>query len=94
MLFAAYAFDGSAVVTSRVYPLPEVEEDAMKHSGDDNKGDSNGASGNAGDSEGEEVVHLGAWGYAVTGKWGVGHVKGKAEVHELGSCWVSDVNAV
>eukprot|EP00967_Tisochrysis_lutea_P090133 scaffold128728_cov19-Tisochrysis_lutea.AAC.3 len=75
---AVYAFDGSSVVTSRIYPLPVVEErpssvQTPKHSAE---------AGSPGH------VQMGAWGYQVSAKWGPGHVKVKAEVHELGSCWI------
>ena len=30
-------------------------------------------------------------GYQVAAQWGAGHVKVKAEAHEVGSCWVECV---
>lgn len=77
---AVYAFDGSSVVTSRIYPLPHVEKwpgsaQAPRHSAE------------AGVTR---RVQMGAWGYQVSAKWGPGHVKVKAEAHELGSCWIDE----
>jgi len=40
---------------------------------------------------GDKTAYLGAWGYQVSATWGPGHVKGKAEVYELGSCWVDEI---
>jgi len=74
---AVYAFDGSAVVTSRIYPVPTVE---LKHKDTSTHDQAQGALA-------DREVQLGAWGYQVSAKWGPGHVKVKAAVHELGSCW-------
>lgn len=90
-----YAFDGSAVVTSRIYPLPYVEheqaEDALKRAEEGQQPKSSHRGSQASSAPGLKpvgTIGLGAWGYQVAAKWGPGHVKVKAEAHEVGSCWV------
>lgn len=74
------------MVTSRIYPLPAVEVKGLRSSTTTHDGGV--AEGRASVEQEEEGVHLGAWGYQVSAVWGVGHVKGSAEVYELGTCWV------